>query len=636
MNKYALWFRWAVVVGILQDWFFALPGIFVPNAVLGVGGADPAVQPIWPALASLLLLLLSFAYIPGAIDPFRYAPLAALSVAARAGGVVFFFVLYPGQFPALFGYLDLGFVLLQGTLLALALIARGGVLPDVAGLKSKVGHWPVWQKILAVVVVLVGVVGFGAWYHLLREEPQHFDTMEEQFKYGSIGTEGPEGMPYWIWLVLPRMFPEYLPGPGGYASLGLVWEAGRETPVGFSKKTIGFSRIALNCALCHSGTYRTDPQQAPTVVPGAPATRLDVLGYQRFVFKCAEDERFNADDILAAIEYNVKLSALDRALYRHVLIPQTKKAILEAKQRFAWTESRPDWGRGRIDPFNPVKFHQLGMDAAKDGTIGNSDMQPLWTVARRTKSPLHWDGLNTSLTEVVLSGAIGDGTTPATLPLADLKKLEDWIVRLRPPKYPYPIDWELAQTKGQPLFEAHCASCHGSGGKRTGTVIPLDEVKTDKHRLEMWSPGGESQAAQIYNQKYAQYPWGFKHFVKTTGYVAVPLDGLWLRAPYLHNGSVPTLEDLLEPRAQRTPVFYRGYDVYDRQQVGFVHKADDILKQDDLLKQSLRPNELLNRLYFRYDTSVPGNGNGGHEGRDYGTELTTAEKRALIEYLKTQ
>lgn len=122
MNTPARWFRWAVVAGILQDWFFALPGILIPNAVLGMAQAEPVVQPIWPAFACLLLMLLSLFYIPGAVDPFRYAPLAAASVAARAGGVVFFFFLYPGQFPPFFGYIDLILTLLQGTLFALAMI----------------------------------------------------------------------------------------------------------------------------------------------------------------------------------------------------------------------------------------------------------------------------------------------------------------------------------------------------------------------------------------------------------------------------------------------------------------------------------------------------------------------------------
>ena len=60
---------------------------------------------------------------------------------------------------------------------------------------------------------------------------------------------------------------------------------------------------------------------------------------------------------------------------------------------------RPDWGPGRIDPFNPVKFRMLGL--AVDATIGNSDMVPVWNMRRREGWAYHWDGLNTSIREVV-------------------------------------------------------------------------------------------------------------------------------------------------------------------------------------------------------------------------------------------
>jgi hypothetical protein len=475
-------------------------------------------------------------------------------------------------------------------------------------------HWQRWLKILVALLAVGGAVGFTAWYKLLREEPQHFDSPEEQFKYGSIGTEATEGLPYWVWLVLPRVFGDHLPGPGGYTSLGIVWEEGRETPVGFSKKTVGFPRIGINCALCHTGSYRTDPRQAPTIVPGAPATRLDVLGYQRFLFACASDPHFTADHILPQIEYNIKLSWLDRLLYRYVIIPRTRDGLLQAKQRFAWTDSRPPWGCGRIDPFNPVKFHQLGMDPAKDSSIGNSDMEPLWNRAARKGHQLHWDGLNDSLTEVILSGAIGDGATPKTLPYDDLKRMEAWLQYLPPPRYPFEINAELA-AKGEPLFQRLCADCHAPHGSRIGQVIPIAELGTDNHRLGMWS----QEAANRYNNYPTHASWRFEHFKKQNGYVAVPLDGLWLRAPYLHNGSVPTLEDLLEPAAKRPSEFYRGYDVYDRKKVGFVHEGEEA-----------------KRAGFLYRTSVEGNGNAGHEGKAYGTTLSAEEKQALVEYLKTQ
>jgi len=129
VNKYAIGFRWAVVLGILQDWFFGLPGIVIPNAVLALAGADPVLHTEWPAFACLLLMLLSFFYIPAAVDPFRYRPYAVLTVLARAGGVLMFFGLYAGRFPPLMGYIDLTFTVVQGVLLALALWAGPPVEP---------------------------------------------------------------------------------------------------------------------------------------------------------------------------------------------------------------------------------------------------------------------------------------------------------------------------------------------------------------------------------------------------------------------------------------------------------------------------------------------------------------------------
>jgi hypothetical protein len=119
VNRYALWFRWAVVAGILQDWLLGVPGIVKPNAVLRLVKVKPVEQPIWPAFASLLLTLLSIMYIPGAVNPLRYRAVAILSVLARAAGVTFFFGLQRGKVPPWFGAIDLFFLLVQGPLLFL-------------------------------------------------------------------------------------------------------------------------------------------------------------------------------------------------------------------------------------------------------------------------------------------------------------------------------------------------------------------------------------------------------------------------------------------------------------------------------------------------------------------------------------
>jgi len=83
----------------------------------------------------------------------------------------------------------------------------------------------------------------------------------------------------------------------------------------------------------------------------------------------------------------------------------------------------------------------------------------------------------------------------------------------------------------------------------------------------------------------------------------------------LHNGSVPTLRDLLELPENRPKEFFRGYDVFDQQKVGFISSV----------------SAEGSHQFFRYDTKLPGNSNGGHV---YGTSLTPEEKNAIVEYMK--
>ena len=486
-------------------------------------------------------------------------------------------------------------------------------------LRSMSPRYRVTALILLVLVAVGGAVGYVKFF---REEPApYFASDEDHFLFGSVGTEEQQGIPYWIWLVLPRIFPEYLPRPGGYASLGILAKDGHEMPIGLSKVTIGFPRVAINCAMCHAASYRLTPDEPATIVAAAPSHQTAPQLYIRFLFACASDPRFTADTILGEIAKNYPLSLLDRILYRFVIIPMTGRRIRELRDQDAWMLQRPAWGRGRIDPFNPVKYGILQQPI--DQTIGNSDMVPLWNLKAHKGYAYHWDGLNTNLQEVVLSSAIGDG---ATLKWVDrdfrkwnntnpedrssLRRVEDYISNLQAPKYPFAIDQPLAAS-GARVWDAACASCHAIGGSRTGSVIPLAEIGTDRHRLEMWTPA----AAAAYNAYGQGHAWKFSGFRTTGGYATGPLEGLWLRAPYLHNGSVPTLGDLLEPPENRPRLFWRGYDVYDPAKVGFVSTGPEA-----------------ERLGTKFDVTEPGNSPAGHT---YGTDLAPADKRALVEYLKT-
>ena len=210
------------------------------------------------------------------------------------------------------------------------------------------------RKIVTWVGVIVVLVAFGAWfgwYKFFREEPQPdwvFANADMRFKYGSLGAEWDAGVPYWIFYVMPRMFPEKLPGSGGLASLGAAWEQGQELPVGFTKKTIGFPRVANNCAVCHTVGYRTKVNENPTFVTAGPG-HTNVEGYFRYLIDCAKDPRFNADNLMREINLVTDLSWVDRLIYRFLLIPITKKRLLEREQQFAWVyhAAFPEWGRRR-------------------------------------------------------------------------------------------------------------------------------------------------------------------------------------------------------------------------------------------------------------------------------------------------
>jgi hypothetical protein len=360
---------------------------------------------------------------------------------------------------------------------------------------------------------------------------------------------------------------------------------------------------------------RLTPDAEPRLYFGAAANTIDIQGYQRFLSRCAADDRFTADHLIPAMAAKVDLSWLDRLMYRFVLIPFVRKRLLEQGEAFAWANRRPAWGPGRIDPFNPVKFGMLRL--ADDGTIGNSDMQAVWNLnAReqiRSPAPFHWDGLNDSLREVVISSALGDGAVAKEFNFPAMERIERYLRALPAPPSPHQPD-PAAVERGKAVFAANCAECHAPDGKRTLSVIAVAEVGTDINRANMWTEA----ARDAYNNYREGRDWGFKSFRKIEGYVAEPLPGLWLNGPYLHNGAVPTLRALLEPPAQRPVTFVRGLDVLDGGNGGFVAPPCDP-------RQALAEG-------FCFDTQLVGNGNGGHV---YGTTLSAAEKSDLLAYLLT-
>ena len=464
-----------------------------------------------------------------------------------------------------------------------------------------------WLKnlLLAFGLLTLLMVALG-WYFLFRQVDQEFESDIEHFKYGSVGVEANSGIPLKVWQTLPKICANQLKRPGaGYRSFGFAWEEGKPTPVGMPVKTVGFERVGINCALCHTAKVRTGHAQTARLYIGAPSPTIDLQSYLRFLFSCANISSFSPDELLAAMS---ELSLLERTLYRWLIIPQTRKALLKQRLQLAWMNENPHWGPGRQDPFNPAKTQILRLPF--DGTIGNSDIPPLWNMAQRKGHAFHWDGLNTSLQEVFLNSAIGNGASASSIDRESLGRMQSFVERLPAAVFPFAIDPAKA-SKGKIVYQQHCAECHSLGGKFTGSAISHEKVGTDRQRLDSWS----LETAQAF-MALDQYEWRYRHFRDTWGYVAPLLDGAWARAPYLHNGSVPTLRALLASPKQRPMIFYRGYNVYDPEDLGYQWRGQAAKESG-----------------FKFDTRVPGNRNSGHL---WGTEISVEKKDALIEYLKTR
>ncbi len=206
---------------------------------------------------------------------------------------------------------------------------------------------------------------------------------------------------------------------------------------------------------------------------------------------------------------------------------------------------------------------------------------------------------------------------------ADFGDIREYLMTLEPPKYPLAVDRTLVD-HGRELFTVNCTKCHGTYGEHAtypNKIVPLDEIGTDRKRFENIGPQfGEAYAKSWFGQENPPKP-----IRPTSGYQAPPLDGIWATAPYFHNGSVPTLDGVLNTKA-RPRVFTRSFrtteEDFDAVRVGW--------KVREVPPPATTANPYERRKI--YDTTQPGRGNGGH---DYGDAFTPDQRRAVIEYLKT-
>ena len=245
-----------------------------------------------------------------------------------------------------------------------------------------------------------------------------------------------------------------------------------------------------------------------------------------------------------------------------------------------------------------------------------SDVPPLWNV--RKKNALYYTAVGRGDFTKLLFQASFLGIPDSSVARRSQQNFKDvlaWIYELKPPKYPKEIKAALAES-GREIFNKNCSNCHGRYGKEDyypNRVVALSEIQTDPLYAQY---ALKAPIVDWYNKSWFATSPPYSRLEPEAGYVAPPLDGIWATAPYLHNGSVPTLEDLLN--SKQRPVFWkRSGDSrdYDFVKIGW---------QYERLEQA--------RGKWTFDTTLPGYNNQGHY---FGDQLSQTDRQAVIEYLKT-
>jgi hypothetical protein len=485
------------------------------------------------------------------------------------------------------------------------------------------------------------------------------------FLHGSMSTEV---VPEAVLQAFIKTYPDLFPSQD-LTHLGLIPDPDFGWPIGFSRKEVkhlgNLPAVGLNCAACHVAEVRSPKGAAPVRVLGvtshfdaeaffgavivATFRTADPANMKRFAsaYLAALDpdsgestqtlladewerqkEKIAAEmkadpsgskDIEPGALHQIAPGALilddeilehekDLAAFSHSILRlfHNMRAALHIPDQPP-EKTPPSSGPGRNDAFGLLSAGLFNAPQpyapVKYGLV--------WNVSKRHW--VHWDGNTQSPLGRNLLASLGLGAPlhgkHGELDFALVKRQTDLSEMIKAPRYLYQLD-RAAAKRGAGHYAANCVSCHG-GTESDKRLYSVAEVGTDPYRAELFT----KEQAALFNKFLAElettgYQPSKVEALRSTGkYWAASMDGVWARSPYLHNGSVRTMQELLTPPEQRAKAFHRGSQDYDASQMGYADAGP-----------------------YLFDTSSRGNANTGH---DYGTALTADQKRDLVEYLKT-
>lgn len=426
-------------------------------------------------------------------------------------------------------------------------------------------------------------------------------------------------------------------------------------PIGFTRgdeEWQGETYAGMTCAACHTSLVMSG--DTALLIDGAP-TQADFQTMSTDLSKALT--RAYEDD--ASFEAMAARMGVNDDPGKAELRARLESAALAMAERVELNATPTRYGFGRLDAvgqiYNSVASANLGLPGNRAAPSAPVSYPFLWGTGQ--SDVVQWTGFapnaaggmlvrNTGEVLGVFGGidvtSLDDwleGGFESSVNIKDLGDVEAWVNDLEPPAWPTQVFGAIDIDKaaaGKALYDENCAACHQvvtPYETYKAVLTKVDEVGTDPAAEEtslqtvtldgeetakltilvketvgaiLRKPGDALDAAAVeaLPDKFGQ--------TGSDTYKARPLNAIWATAPYLHNGSVPTLDDLLRPEAERPASFTTGGFGFDPVKVGIVHyEGEDA---------------------FTLDTGVKANGNMGHA---YGTTLGDAERAALLEYLKT-